>query len=149
MHPLLFVHLIAVGLWAGCIATEVVLELTEGQRPPLDSRLAPLHAWVDRAVELPAIAMAALTGGALLHHSPIATDPLLQAKVGLGASAVPLNLAAAFTVQRRYQAWLRQDLAAYAHAHLWHERIGVGCVLTLVSALLLGGWRLTGALAAG
>lgn len=140
MPALLFIHLIAIGIWAGCVATEAVLELALGHQPPQHSGLAALHAKIDRYVEIPAIVVALLTGGAMLHHA--SWDALLMAKVTLGASAVVLNTVAAFTVHRRLQCLQAQDMAGYARFHTWHERIGVGCVLSIVGAIVVGGWRI-------
>ncbi|MEY4764626.1 MAG: hypothetical protein RI907_1299 [Pseudomonadota bacterium] len=142
MSLLLCCHLLGLGIWAGCIATEVVLELTEGDRPPPESRLAALHARIDQMVELPAIMVTAFTGLALLHSAPWAHDPLLQAKIAFGALAVGLNLVAAYTVHRRHQAWLQQDWRTYGRFHLLHERVGTGCVLSILGAIGLGGWHL-------
>jgi len=142
MSLLLCGHLLGAGIWAGCVATEVVLELTEGQRPPQESRLAPLHAQIDQWVELPAIALTAGTGLAMLLASPGAPDVLLQAKIALGGLAVALNLVAAYTVHRRHQAWLRQDWPVYTRFHVLHERVGTGCVLSILGAIGLGATRL-------
>ena len=55
MSALLIIHLIAIGIWAGCVATETVLELAQEKIPPNKSYLAPLHAKIDIAIEIPAI----------------------------------------------------------------------------------------------
>lgn len=75
-----------------------------------------------------------------LHHA--AWDTLLQAKVALGASAVVLNSIAAFTVHRRLQCLNAQDMVGYQRFNLWHERIGIGCVLSIAGAIVVGGYRI-------
>lgn len=140
MNALLFIHLIAIGIWAGCVATEAVLEIALEKAPPQTSGLALLHARIDRFVGIPAILAALLTGGAMLHHA--AWDTLLQAKVALGASAVVLNSIAAFTVHRRLHCLNAQDMVGYQRFNLWHERIGIGCVLSIVGAIVVGGYRI-------
>jgi putative copper export protein len=135
-----FIHLMAIGIWAGCVATEAVLEIALEKAPPQDSGLAPLHAKIDRLVEIPAIVVAVLTGGAMLHHAT--WDQLLVIKVALGVSAVVLNAIAAFTVHRRLQCLHANDMAGYAVFNRWHERIGVGCVLSIASAMAVGGYRI-------
>lgn len=140
MNAILFIHLMAIGIWAGCVATEAVLEIALEKVPPQESRLAEIHAKIDRFVEIPAIIAALATGGALLHHA--AWDQLLIAKVALGAAAVVLNSMAAFTVHRRLQCLNARDMAGYAFFNRWHERIGIGCVLSIAGAVAVGGCRI-------
>lgn len=140
VSAVLFIHLIAIGIWAGCVATEAVLEIALENAPPQQSGLAQLHARIDRFVEIPAIVVAVLTGGAMLHHA--AWDTLLVAKVSLGVSAVLLNSVAAFTVHRRLQCLNAGDMVGYALFNRWHERIGIGCVLSIVGAIGVGGCRI-------
>jgi len=142
MEPLLFAHLIAAGIWAGCVATEVVLELALKHVPPNTSPLAALHAKIDRFVELPAILISAVTGAALLERASF--DLLLGIKVVFGVSAVVMNLVAAFTVDRRLKCLQAGDMAGYARFNVWHERVGVICILSIVGAIAAGGIRLAG-----
>lgn len=142
MSALLFVHLIAIGIWAGCVATEAVLEIAQEKVPPAESYLAPLHAKIDRAVEIPAILVALITGGAMLHHA--SWDNLLIAKVSFGVAAVVLNSIAAYTVHKRNRCLESGDTLGYARFNKLHERIGIGCVFSIVSAIVLGGLRITG-----
>ncbi len=142
MNAILFIHLIAIGIWAGCVATEAVLEIALEKVPPNDSALAALHSKIDRFVEIPAILVALLTGGHMLHQA--SWDNLLVLKVCLGVSAVVLNSIAAFTVHHRLQCLLANDMLGYARFNRWHERIGIGCVLSIVGAIAAGGYRIAG-----
>lgn len=140
MSIFLFIHIIAIGIWAGCVLTEVVLELVLEKLPPESSNLARLHALIDRFVEIPAILVVAVTGVVLLQS--IQWDMLLQVKVAFGVSAVVLNSIAAYTVHRRYQSLLSSDMQGYGFWNLWHERIGIGCVLSITGAIVVGGYRI-------
>ncbi|MFZ3024828.1 hypothetical protein, partial [Pseudomonas sp.] len=119
-----------------------VLEIALEKVPPQESGLAAIHSKIDRFVEIPAIIVALLTGGSMLHHA--AWNQLLIAKVALGGSAVLLNSVAAFTVHRRLQCLSANDMEGYAAYNRWHERIGIGCVLSIVGAIAVGGYRITG-----
>ena len=66
----------------------------------------------------------------------------LYPKVSLGLSAVALNSIAAFAVQRRLQCLLANDMRGYDVFNRWHERIGIGCVLSIVGATAVGGSRI-------
>jgi len=140
MNVVLFVHLIAIGIWAGCVATEAVLEIALEKIPPRESGLAAIHAKIDRFVEIPAILVALLTGGYLLHQA--VWDNLLVLKVSLGVSAVVLNTIAAFTVHRRLKCLEVNDMQGYELFNRWHERIGIGCVLSIAGAIAVGGYRI-------
>lgn len=142
MDILLFIHLIAIGIWAGCVATEVVIEIAQENLPPSESYLAPLHAKIDLAVEIPAIIVTLLSGGALLIQA--SWDALLITKVALGLSAVALNTSAAYTVHRRNKCLQTGDALGYARFNLLHKRMGIGCVLSITGAIILGGLRITG-----
>ncbi len=69
MSTLLFIHLITIGIWAGCVATETVLELAQDKIPPEQSYLAPLHAKIDIAIEIPAILATLIKGSLLLKNA--------------------------------------------------------------------------------
>tara|TARA_Y100000815_G_scaffold138345_1_gene124945 strand:- start:1558 stop:1794 length:237 start_codon:yes stop_codon:yes gene_type:complete len=73
-----------------------------------------------------------------------AWDLLLTIKVALGGSAVLLNCVAAFTVHQRYESLRCGDMVSYALYHRWHDRVGVGCVLSIVAAIAVGGLCITG-----
>ena len=141
MNAVLFVHLIAIGIWAGCVATEAVLEIVLEKLPPHESGLASIHSKIDRFVEIPAILIALATGGHLLHQA--AWDHLLIAKVSLGVSAVVLNSIAAFTVHRRLKCLQANNMPGYDLFNRWHERIGIGCVLSIAGAIAVGGYRIS------
>jgi len=142
MSAVLFTHLVAIGIWAGCVATEAVLEIVLEKLPPHESGLALIHAKIDRFVEIPAIVAALATGGHMLHQQT-SWDGLLVAKVSLGVSAVVLNTMAAFTVQRRLRCLQANDMAGYGFFNRWHERIGIGCVLSIIGAIAVGGYRIS------
>src|SRR3989344_2181444 len=82
------------------------------------------------------------TMNAVLFVHLTAWDTLLIAKVSLGASAVVLNSTAAFTVHRRLQCLNAQDMAGYQRFNRLHERIGIGCVLSIAGAIAVGGYRI-------
>jgi len=102
----------APAIWAGCVATEAVLEVALEKAPPQSSGLALLRAKIARFVEIPAIVLALL------------------------------NSIAAFTVHRRLQCLNAQDMAGYQRFNTLHERIGIGCVLSIVGAIAVGGCRI-------
>ncbi|GAA5315137.1 MAG: hypothetical protein AseanaTS_03410 [Candidatus Pelagadaptatus aseana] len=134
---ILFFHLLAVGIWAGCIAIEVVCELGQKHAGVAENYIATLHWNIDRFVEIPAIIVTLATG--ILLYQNVAATPLLQYKIYAGAAAIVLNSVAAYTVYRRYQAFAVQDESRYLYFHRLHERVGIGCVASITTAIVLGG----------
>ncbi|MEY8205782.1 MAG: hypothetical protein RPR40_12025 [Bermanella sp.] len=141
MEVSLFIHLLAIGIWAGCVATEVVCEFTQQHSKSGENFIARLHWNIDRFVEIPAIIVALITGVMLLENAP--SEPMLTLKITAGVAAVCLNAIAAFTVYKRYGCYLANDMAGYHKYDLLHERIGVGCVLSILTAIVAGGYYLT------
>lgn len=140
MSALLFIHFIAIGVWAGCVATEVVCEFSQKHENFRRSYIALLHWNIDKYVEIPAILIALVTG-ALMLDSAVFTSALTL-KVGAGMAAVVLNSFASYTVYQRYSAYKADDEEKYLRYHQLHERVGVACVLAIITAIIAGGYHL-------
>jgi putative copper export protein len=138
----LFIHLIAIGIWAGCVATEVVCELEQKHVKFKDSYIASLHWSIDKFVEIPAIFITAITGYLMLND--VVFDSLLTIKVLAGVLAIIFNLIASYSVYKRYKCLVADNEAGYLKYDLIHERIGVGCVLFILVAIISGGYHFTG-----
>jgi len=138
----LFIHLIAIGIWAGCVATEVVCELEQKHVKFKDSYIASLHWSIDKFVEIPVIFIAAITGYLMLNG--VVFDSLLTVKVSAGVLAIIFNLIASYSVYKRYKCLVADNEAGYLKYDLIHERIGVGCVLFILVAIISGGYHFTG-----
>jgi putative copper export protein len=138
----LFIHLIAIGIWAGCVATEVVCELEQKHVKFKDSYIASLHWSIDKFVEIPAIFITAITGYLMLND--VVFDSLLTIKISAGVLAIIFNLMASYSVYKRYKCLVADNEAGYLKYDLIHERIGVGCVLFILVAIISGGYHFTG-----
>jgi len=140
MTLLLFIHLLAIGIWAGCVATEAVCEIGQKDVPFKKSYIAPLHWNIDKFVEIPAIIIAAISGFIMLENAP--SDPILSFKIIAGIAAVCLNTLASFLVYKRLKCYQADDEEGYLKYNLLHDRIGVGCVFSISAAIALGGYYL-------
>ena len=141
MSIVLFVHLISIGIWAGCVATEVVCELSQKNIKYSESYIASLHWNIDRFVEIPAI-ITTITGGILLQT--VTFTPLITLKVTAGICAVVLNSFAAYTVYMRCKYYSEKNENGYMKYHRLHEQVGIGCVLALIVAIGSGGVIIAG-----
>lgn len=142
MAVFIFVHFLAVGLWLGCVAVEIVAERVSRSLPPESNFIAMLHWRIDQFVEIPALLVVLITGAMML---PTASNAgIVSAKIGFGVVAVGLNFVCSFLVYRRYRCQLAGDMPGYHRADVWHERIGICVVLSMLTALSLGGVYVTG-----
>ncbi len=133
MPGLLSLHLFALGLWGGCVLVELVLEVGGRQGAIAPDAVAWLHRTVDRAVELPIIALVVGTGLLLWHRT--GWDPALWPKVGLAGVAIGANLYCWRVVEERADTPARSELTTRVFGSAF-----VGVPFALV-ALYLGGAR--------
>ena len=128
MSIVLLVHVLAVGLWLGCLATEIAFEKLMARDESARPFVSLLHDRVDRFVEGPAFVVTAITGAILVPGA--AWTPTLVLKVALAAAAVLFNI------------WCLKivfDRAAAASAGRWddwaaldHVQHKVGGLVTLL-----------------
>ena len=105
---LLSMHLLALGLWGGVVAAEVVIELYARRVPEAHPFTVRTHYWIDLLVELPLLLAVLATGAALTWRFWPLTG-WHAVKIGAGLAAVAANLACIALVLRRRVAHLRQD----------------------------------------
>jgi putative copper export protein len=117
MSPALFLHLLLLGVWLGCLAVEGVIELA-GKRDPLALPIAArLHRTIDLWVEIPAFSGVLVTGLLLLPRAP--WSDLLAVKIALGCFAIAVNVACVVPVMRRRAAAERSDGEAMQRQSRW------------------------------
>jgi O-antigen/teichoic acid export membrane protein len=93
------VHLLVVGMWAGLVGAEVILEWVCKDGPPARTA-AEVHYWIDLLVEAPLVLAVTATGGLLLldRWPP---GPALAWKLALGAvPIVSCTFSIVFVLQR-------------------------------------------------
>lgn len=135
MSPLLFAHLLFLGLWIGCIATETVFEHTTGKEPGMAATIARLHVKVDLWVETPAF-LAVLATGTLLYLDAAMT-PLFAWKIGTAIVAIATNAACVWIVIARDGAMRRGQMERAAVLDDWQHKSGALLVLLIAAAITL------------
>ena len=133
-------HLLALGVWAGLVAAELMIEVGGARQPALRGAVARLHHLIDVYVEAPVLVAVVGTGTVLLTRT--APDALLWTKVALGLGAVGANAACVVVVVRRGRA-AAAGAADETVAPLtrWVFRSAFVGVPLGLAALLLGGGR--------
>lgn len=115
MSSIFFIHLLAIGIWAGCVATEVVCEFDQEYTKFQDSYIASLHWKIDKFIELPAIFITCLTGFIMLEA--VTWTLLITIKIVSGLLAVLLNTIASYTVYKRYKYFSQNNERQYLRHH--------------------------------
>lgn len=131
-------HGLTVGIWVGCVGTEVIFErmLSAGSANAWRSRL---HARVDLVVELPAMLATCVTGA--LAWPAARPGPGLWVMAVAGGVALAANTVCIAHVLRRHRAAERGDESAWTRADRAQHRWGAMVVLALGVALAAGAGR--------
>ena len=136
-HPsLLLIHLLALGIWLGCILTEAAFEHTLPKDEIFERAVARLHVLVDVWIETPAFVVVLVSGALMLADSP--GDTTFQIKVALGLVAVAINVWCVWLVFRRRALFERgEHAAARVVDNLQHKAGGV-LLAVILAALAIG-----------
>lgn len=103
MSILVIAHLVALGLWGGIVAAEVVLELQPRRNQASHEFVARTHYWIDLIIELPVIGLVITTGVALTIGAwPV--PPVYWVHMGSALVAIGANLFCVTAVTRREHA---------------------------------------------
>jgi len=142
LRPALFLHLICLGTWLGCLLVEGVVEARARRDRELLRAVSRLHRSIDLWVEIPAFCGVLASG--LVLSLEAAWSSLLVAKVALGGSAILVNVACLWPVFRRARAAEADDfLAMQRHSLRVYLAFAVGFpagFAALVLALVKMGW---------
>lgn len=112
MTTLQWVHVFAVAFWLGCVFTEIVIEQIGLRRVELRPAVPHIHFYVDRFVELPALALVLCSGLLLLDTARFSSDWVYATKVLCGLAAAGANIYSAYPVIMRKRAADANDTAA-------------------------------------
>jgi hypothetical protein len=135
MTPILLIHLLALGLWVGCIATETVFEHTTGKEPGMAAAIARLHVKVDLWVETPAFLVVLASGGSMYGEAAI--TPLFGWKILTGLAAIAVNAFCVWVVLARHGAMVAGDLPRAERLDDWQHKSGALLVVLIALALAL------------
>jgi uncharacterized membrane protein len=134
---LLTIHIVAVGIWLGCVLTEALFEralLGKGREQEL--LLAGLHKRVDLAVEIPAFVIVLITGLLMFRRAEPST--LLHVKIGFGLLAVTANAYCVWVVFRRLAHAHVGNWSAFERVDKTQHKIGAVVLVGILIALAIG-----------
>ena len=100
VNLLTMVHLMALSMWGGVVATEAVIEVYSFEKRELSEATSRFHYWIDLLVELPLVLAVVATGiGSLCLADHITRTHVV--KVCFASVAVGINLFCIAVVLRR------------------------------------------------
>jgi hypothetical protein len=134
----LLLHLLALGIWIGCVATETIVEHSVRDDAARDY-VARVHWPIDLYVEVPAFVLVSLSGFMLWRQAQ--PDVMLSIKVAAGSLGVLANIACVCIVWARARARAKCNAAGYRRLDDAQHKFGAVLVLLLATALGLGIYR--------
>ncbi len=137
-----FLHVLALGLWGGCVAVEMVLEHSARSDSDLRSQVARYHDVIDRYVEIPILIAVLVTGLLRLRLELLHGWYLLL--VISGSTAVLINLLCVIPVVRRKRAADAGDMLRVDAQSRWILRAfwagALAASFAFFAAAVLRGW---------
>lgn len=130
----IFLHLVSVALWIGCVVVEGIYEHSIDQSTTMRNFISKLHWNTDKYVEIPAFMVVLLTGGYMLMGRSV--TPLLAAKVGFGTLAIFLNAVCVWQVSKRLRLANAGDYADWERVDRVQHKLGGLVAVTMVLALV-------------
>jgi hypothetical protein len=143
MRAVLFVHLVLVAVWLGCILVEAIYEHAIEKTDDMRRFVSRLHWTTDKFVEIPAFLGVLATGGYRLSHT--AMTPLLWVKVAFGLVAILFNAICVVIVVRRLGYARKGDFVAWEAIDHKQHVYGAVVLIALLAALGIGGYAFVSA----
>lgn len=134
---IIFIHLIFIGVWLGCVLTEALFEralLHQGRDK--EKILSKLHVKVDTFIEIPAFVIVAATGFYLLSATNF--DAFLIAKIVFGILAILLNIYCVYLVFERDKAAINDDWARFEKLDHVQHKAGAAVLICIILAIIAG-----------
>ena len=131
------IHIIAVGVWLGCVLTEALFERALlGTSRENETILAKLHQRVDLFVEIPAFVIVVCTGVILVLDQPASV--WLTIKIAFGIIAVVANIYCVHLVFQRVKHSNEGNWKAFEHTDHLQHKVGAIVLLGILGATIVG-----------
>jgi hypothetical protein len=139
MRGLVLAHVLAVGVWFGVVAVEIVLERSRAASQPISRAVARYHFRIDLLLEIPTVLVVLGTGLAMLD--PARLSGWYLAKVACGLVAVASNAVCVVPVVLRVRAAERarpDDVVRYSRMIDWTAVVGIPAAVVAFSIAASG-----------
>jgi len=138
MRILLFLHLVLLSAWLGCIIVEAIYEHSIDKTDGMRVFVSRLHWTTDRFIEIPAFVGVLVTGAAMAAQVPM--TPLLALKIVFGLIAISFNAICVGLVVRRLRHAEAADFQAWEVVDHKQHVYGAVVLISLLIALGIGGY---------
>jgi len=135
MNELLFLHIIAVGIWLGVVLAEFVIEFDGMKDDASLIKASKLHFATDMWIEVPAFTTVLVTG--LLMLDVNALEGSLFYKVVFGLLAIVFNTICVVAVVRRRRFALKGDIPGIRTTDRLMQIGGAGFIPTFLITIIL------------
>lgn len=136
MRILLFLHLVLLSAWLGCILVEAIYEHSIEKTDGMRIFVSRLHWTTDKFIEIPAFVGVLLTGAVMATQ--VAMTPLLALKILFGLIAIIFNAICVVLVMKRLRYANAADFDAWAWEAIDHRQHVYGAVVLIGLLLALG-----------
>lgn len=109
MTMLLFLHLLAIGIWIGVVGAEFAIEFDGMKDDTSLIRAAKMHYSTDIWIEIPAFTVVLVTGLLMLNESHF--GGLFLYKIVFGILAIAFNLVCVYAVFKRRRYAINGDIS--------------------------------------
>jgi len=140
MKILLFLHLVLLSVWLGCVLVEAIYEHSIEKTDAMRIFVSRLHWTTDKFIEIPAFVGVLLTGAVMATQVPL--TPLLTLQILFGLTAIVFNAICVYLVVRRLRHAEALEFDVWAWEAIDHKQHLYGAVvlIELVLALSIGGY---------
>lgn len=138
MKLILFIHLICISAWLGCVLVEAILEHSIDKSPDMRIFISKVHWSTDKFIEIPAFMGVFITGGLMLPQTTV--SPLLWTKIAFGLIAIVFNAICVGLVLKRLGYAKAGDFLGWEAVDRKQHKFGAVVLIAMLIALAIGGY---------
>lgn len=133
---ILTLHIMAIGIWVGCILTEGVMEASREKDLRHHKEISSIHTKIDKFVEGPALIVLFVTG--LMLFSQGEHSNIIRVKAVIGMVAIALNCVCFYLIAKRDRLFVAgHDEQAIKMAKI-QDSVGGLMILCIIAAMTIG-----------
>lgn len=133
---LLAFHVVAIGIWIGCILTEGVMEASRDNSLAHHKAIANIHTKIDKFIEGPALVAVLITGVILFGQGD--QPQMIKIKAAIGLLAIALNAVCIYLIRKRDRLFVAGDDEQAIKAGKLQDAVGGLMILCIITAIVLG-----------
>ena len=133
---ILTLHIMAIGIWVGCILTEGVMEASREKDLQHHKSISSMHTKIDLFVEGPALIVLFVTG--LIMFTQGDQPNIIRVKAIIGMVAIALNCVCFYLIAKRDRLFAAGDDEQAIKMAKVQDAVGGLMILCIIAALTIG-----------